>query len=141
QLSHNAIAGEDDPEILRELYERIENVDLKLYAGLDDATLELPKEVRPPSISEVNLQFRNVSIVFLPDDLERAQEAWAEAKAVLSKADETWLASMADYDDWLDTIEAAQASHDIKNVATALMLVLDLARKHITELEEGWRPE
>ena len=44
QLSHNAIAGEDDPAILKQLYQEIGEVDLKLYAGLDDKMLALLDE-------------------------------------------------------------------------------------------------
>ncbi len=57
QLAHNAIEGEDDPAILRELYEKISNVDDKIYSGLDDKTLDLLEQVQPLSMSESNLTF------------------------------------------------------------------------------------
>ena len=40
QLSHNAIAGQDDLVILKELWESIGNVQAKLYAGLDSDTVK-----------------------------------------------------------------------------------------------------
>src|SRR4051794_17396228 len=36
QLSHNAIVGEDDLSILKTLYEKIDELDWREYAGLDD---------------------------------------------------------------------------------------------------------
>lgn len=36
QLSHNELTGEDDPEILRTIYEHIQDVGMRLYSGLDD---------------------------------------------------------------------------------------------------------
>jgi len=39
QLSHNAIVGQDDLAILRELYDEINDVALKEYSGLDDVVL------------------------------------------------------------------------------------------------------
>lgn len=39
QLSHNAIVGQDDPDILKKLYDKILDIDLKEYSGLDDKTL------------------------------------------------------------------------------------------------------
>jgi len=38
-LSHNAIAGQDDLAILRELFDEINDVALKEYSGLDDVVL------------------------------------------------------------------------------------------------------
>ena len=38
QLSHNAICGQDDLVILKELWESIRNVQARLYAGLDSDT-------------------------------------------------------------------------------------------------------
>ena len=40
QLSHNAIAGRDDPAILKELYEELESVEWRQCTGLDDKTLD-----------------------------------------------------------------------------------------------------
>ncbi|MBI0379164.1 ParB N-terminal domain-containing protein, partial [Streptomyces albiflaviniger] len=45
QLSHNAIAGQDDPAILKELYEELESVEWRQYTGLDDKTLDLLEKV------------------------------------------------------------------------------------------------
>ncbi|UXX94162.1 ParB N-terminal domain-containing protein [Streptomyces sp. AD2-2] len=45
QLSHNAIAGQDDPAILKELYDELESVEWRQYTGLDDKTLDLLEKV------------------------------------------------------------------------------------------------
>src|ERR1035437_4685015 len=67
QLSHNAIAGQDDLAILRELYDEINDVALKEYSGLDDVMLG---QLNPPELdllSEKGLEYRIVSIAFLPE--------------------------------------------------------------------------
>jgi ParB-like chromosome segregation protein Spo0J len=72
QLSHNAIAGQDDPATLKALYEKILDTSLKKYSGLDDKTLELLDKFASISISEANLTFQTLSMVFLPNELEEA---------------------------------------------------------------------
>ena len=72
QLSHNAIAGQDDPATLKALYEQILDMSLKQYRGLDDKTLALLDKFSSISISEANLTFHTLSLVFLPDELDAA---------------------------------------------------------------------
>jgi hypothetical protein len=93
QLSHNSIAGEDDPAILKILYEKIGNVDLKAYSGLDDKTLELLDKVQPCSISEANLDFQTVNLTFLPEELGQIKNTFDEAKRLV-KSNEHWVTSM-----------------------------------------------
>lgn len=133
QLSHNAIVGQDDLAILRELYDEINDVVLKEYSGLDDVTLG---KMEPPSLdplSEKGLEYRIVSIAFLPDEAERAEALFAK---VLEQAlgDRTWINRRADYDRMLDLLTVAKEQAGVKNTATAFGLLLDLAERHLDEL-------
>jgi len=133
QLSHNAIAGQDDMAILRELYDEINDLVLKEYSGLDDATLG---KMEPPSmdpLSESALEYRIVSLIFLPDEVARAEQILSK---VLEQAtgDVTWINRRAEYDRFLDALTVAKASAGVKNTATAFGLLLDLAEKHLDEI-------
>jgi hypothetical protein len=140
QLSHNAITGQDDPAILKELYEQIIDVDMKIYSGLDDDTLGLLEKVQPMSLSEANLAFQTLSIAFLPNELEEAKEVLDEA-IKLAKADETWLARYSEYDDWLDSVEIAGSAAGIRNNATAIKIMLDVFKNNITDLAELYKDD
>jgi hypothetical protein len=137
QLSHNSIAGEDDPATLRMLYDSISTVELRDYAGLDDKTLDLLAKVEVGSLSEANLDFASVQLVFLPPELDTARDALEQARK-LQPADETWLAAIGDHSRTLDAIEAAQQSYKVGNVATALHLVLAVFENHLTDLADGY---
>ncbi|MFI9026318.1 ParB N-terminal domain-containing protein [Streptomyces sp. NPDC053560] len=135
QLSHNSINGQDDPATLRELYDQIEDVDWRAYSGLDDDSLNLLAEVSPEGLSEANLDFANVSLVFLPNELEAARQAFNDARM---GQNESWLAARADYDQTLDTLASAHAAHKVGNVATALHAILCIAERHLTDLQAGY---
>lgn len=142
QLSHNALAGKDDPFILKELYDSILDLSWKEYSGLDDKTLEMLDKMSSQSLSEANLQFQTLSMVFLPDELADAQKVIEAAKDAAKNADATWLTKRSQYDDWLDAQESVQASHGIKNVATSVDLILKIFMQNITQLQESYeRPE
>ena len=133
QLSHNAIAGQDDLAILRELYDEIADVTLKAYSGIDDVVLGRmdPPDLDP--LSEKGLEYRIVSIAFLPEEVERAEAVFAK---VLEQAtgDVTWVNRRAEYDRFLDALTIAKAQAGVKNTATAFGLLLDLVEKHLEEI-------
>ena len=138
QLSHNSLSGQDDIATLKLLYEQILDTQSKKYSGLDDKALELMDKFSMISISEANLRFQTLSMVFLPDELEAAQKVIDEAKARVKSADRVWLARMADYDAWLDEQEAVSSAYNVKNVATAVDLMLKLLSRNMDQLAEGW---
>ncbi|MFJ3274036.1 ParB N-terminal domain-containing protein [Streptomyces sp. NPDC086776] len=136
QLSHNSIAGEDDPATLKQLYEQLDDVDWRAYSGLDDDQLQLLAEVSPEGLSEANLDFATVSLVFLPLELEAAREAFDQARL---GQDASWLAARADYEQTLDTLASTHAAHKVGNVATALHAILTIVENHLTDLQAGYQ--
>ncbi|MFF4292109.1 hypothetical protein ACFY0N_00460 [Streptomyces vinaceus] len=135
QLSHNSIAGEDDPATLKQLYEQLDDVDWRAYSGLDDDQLKLLAEVSPEGLSEANLDFATVSLIFLPPELEAAREAFDQARV---GQNESWLAARADYEQVLDTLASTHAAHKVGNVATALHAILAIVENHLTDLQAGY---
>lgn len=138
QLSHNSLSGQDDIATLKLLYEQILDTESKKYSGLDDKALELMDKFSMLSLSEANLKFQTLSMVFLPDELEAAKKVIDEAKDRVKSSDSVWLARMADYDAWLDEQEAVSSSYNVKNVATAVDLMLKLLSRNMDQLSEGW---
>lgn len=136
QLSHNAISGEDDPTVLKRLYESIEDVDARLFSGLSDNALDLMGDVDMSSLAEANLDFTTVQIVFLPPEYERALAAVDLARKM--SADVTWIAVESQHYKVLDAIEDARESAHVINVATALDVLLDVWDRHREDLRSGW---
>ncbi|MFF9478106.1 ParB/Srx family N-terminal domain-containing protein [Streptomyces sp. NPDC014733] len=137
QLSHNAISGQDDPATLKELYEELESVEWRQYTGLDDKTLDLLEKVDVAALGEANLDFASVQFMFLPDELERARNAFDAARA-MATADERWVAGLEQYEPVLDALETSRAAYKIGNSATALGVILAVFERHLGELAEGW---
>jgi hypothetical protein len=139
QLSHNSIAGDDDPAILRELYASVGEIDWKLYSALDDKTLDLLDQVLVEGLGEVNLDYTMVTLLFLPNEVAEVSRVFAEARAAVP-ADTVWLAAMADYDRLLDSLQVIGTAHEVRNQALALRLLLDLAEQHLGELAPATKP-
>lgn len=133
QLSHNAISGDDDPAVLRVLYEEIDDVDLKLYSGLDDRVLELMKAVETLPLSEAHLVMQTLTMTFLPDEIEFLNEAFKRAR---KDAPAAWhlLTRMSEYDRALDALEQGAGSEGVRNIAVGLLVVLEVFERHLDDL-------
>ncbi|MDG4796891.1 ParB N-terminal domain-containing protein [Micromonospora sp. WMMD1082] len=136
QLSHNAIEGEDDPATLKHLYDELDDVDWRAYSGLDDKQLDLLAQVDLEGLSEANLDFATVQLVFLPHELDAARGSFEEARRIV-QADVRWLAGYAEYETTLDALATAHGAHNVGNVATALGLILQVFERHLGELRDG----
>ena len=45
---------------------------------------------------------------------------------------------MADYDAWLDAQETVGSAYNVKNVATAVELILKIFQRNVMQCSEGW---
>jgi hypothetical protein len=138
QLSHNELAGEDDPATLKLIYDSIDDVDMRLYSGLDDKRLELLEDVKPGSLSEANLEFQTVAMVFLPSELEQVEAVWEKTRDFLKGSKAVWVARWNEYDKFMTAMDQSSRSYGVKNVATTLMVILELFTRHLDELTEGF---
>jgi hypothetical protein len=137
QLSHNAIAGEDDSTTLASLFEKLEDIDWREYSGLDDKLLDLLQPADIASISEANLDFQTLTIVFLPDELDRVKKSMEAAMALVS-ADETWLARYSAFDGLMEALADISKAYDVTNTATGFDLFLEVFDRHREEIRDGW---
>ena len=135
QLSHNAISGADDLDILKELYRQIDDLEWKEYCGLDDRMLDMLDKASAQSLSEAHLEFETLSMVFLPDELKKAQAVLQSALDSVKHADHTWIARKSEYDNWLDAQDCVMSACNVKNVATAVSIMLRVFEANITQLQ------
>jgi hypothetical protein len=131
QLSHNSIVGQDNPTVLRELWDRLDILDLKVYSGLDESTLATLAPVQVAQISEARLRFETMTLFFLPTEVARMEETVKQAGR--AKAGPKWATSIDDFDtffaQFLDFKEAA----GVLNTSTAFKLIMDMLDQWLEE--------
>jgi hypothetical protein len=82
QLAHNAIEGRDDPQLVKELYESIQDVDARLESFIDPSELDLDLENLSVGNVAVDFDHRIITVVFMPHELDRFKRA---CEAVLER--------------------------------------------------------
>ena len=139
QLSHNAIAGQDDLVILKELWESIKDVQARMYAGLDSDTLKALEGIQFAAISEQRLRYKLTNFLFLPEELEDLDQLLKET-AVAFAGDEVYLAHLNTYDAFFELIVRIKKKCQIKNSAAAFLKLMELAKiglEETTKVEEA----
>ncbi|WP_213322352.1 ParB N-terminal domain-containing protein [Klebsiella aerogenes] len=134
QLSHNAIKGKDDSNILRELYESINSLDLKLYSGLTDDAFKI-SDVEVQTLSFVQPTYEDMVIAFLPE--EKALFVEALEKIGKKAKDRLIVAGRAsDFDLIFDAVIKTKSELNIINTAEALKTIAELALQKLEELPD-----
>jgi len=133
QLSHNAIAGQDDLVLLKELWESIKDVQARMYAGLDSDTLKALQGIQFAAITEQRLRYKLTSFLFLPEELEDLDQLLKETAAAFA-GDVVYLANLNTYDDFFELIVRIKKRCQIKNSAAAFLKLMELGRIGLEQL-------
>lgn len=132
QLSHNAITGQDDQNILKELYDSLD-IDLKGYSGLTDDVFKL-KDLDVDSLSIGTLKYQELMIYFLPEE----QELFLSLLKRIgdNKRGQTHLvAKYSDFGDIFNAVVKTKEKYNIHNSAIALRMMADLAMQKLAEMD------
>jgi len=132
QLSHNAIVGADDLPRLKALYERITNLDLKAYSGLDEETIQKLNAIKFEPVSEPSLAFKTATFLFLPEEIEEIREMVKHVEKLLADND-TFLFRLRDYHEFFEMMSAAKGKLEIKESAAS---IIELMRRGHRQLDD-----
>jgi len=134
QLSHNALAGKDNEEILALLWREMEDPEMKLYSGLDKAMVEGFEPPKVPPL-DAGLDFEQVTLFFVGEESQYVQKVAQEVlrRGILAK--EVWVESIGAYDKVVETMKAICDQEGIHNFATAIGLMAQYAEKYMASLE------
>jgi len=153
QLAHNAIEGQDNEQLLAEIYRQIEDAESKLEAFVDSKLdIELPK-VKIEGL-DVEIDFKTVLLIFLPRVKERLDRALEYLRSSGQRLDGVYVASDSDYAPLEKAVRKINQEYDVRVVADIIGKMADLAlqasgvsvedpeRVHLKDIfGSGWIPK
>ncbi len=132
QLSHNAIVGKDDPNILQSLYDELD-FGWKEYSGLTDDAFKIEDldtsvlRVEQPFYEELHISFLPADAVVFNDWLDKIAKSKATAMRVVAAYD--------DFDRFFKSLVAVKGASGIHNTAVALRTMAELAGEALAARE------
>lgn len=137
QLSHNAIVGQDDVNVLSQLY-AVLDLDYKKYSGLTDEHFKID-EVDVAGLSIGNVKYQELVILFLPEE----ERAFIDAVKRLENDKRTrnrLVGRLADFDLFFSAVTKIKSKKNIHNSAVALRVMAEIALEALEKepaAEEG----
>jgi hypothetical protein len=126
QLAHNAIEGQDNEQLLAEIYHQIEDAESKLEAFIDEKLdIEIPK-VKIEGL-DVEIDFKTVLLIFLPRVKERLDRALEYLRSSGQRLDGLYVAADSDYAPLEKAVRKINQEYDVRVVADILGKMADLA--------------
>lgn len=135
QLAHNSIAGSSDPEMVRRIWERIDDVQARFEAFIDPRLFDSippPVSFKPVDVDMLNVA-KTVLVVFLPSQ-KLDFDAALEQILPKTEVDAVYIAHRDIYDGWIAALKRVRADLEIVNVPTALVEMARLAQERLDEL-------
>lgn len=137
QLSHNALVGFDDSTLLKELWSEIGDLTAKAYSGLDEERIAQLPQPQIVTVSDANLQFEHLHVLFLPAQVEQARQVLERVGKL------TGTIFTAQVDEWNRFFELVVDVKDrckIHSTAIALSHIFTLAQERLAQVLDE-RPE
>lgn len=137
QLAHNALAGHDDPDVMKQLIGFIDNPDDLAATGLPDEQLMGPdRDDLQLFAPHVDFEQRTVTFAFLPhqrDEIERLAQKIADS----GKKDLVLTADGDQFDAFLRAAAGFARINKVLSAPTAITLLVRLALEALDAEEEG----
>jgi len=121
QLAHNALSGEDDLDILRQLFDSMESTEAKLESGLSDMDMRLDVGSWPSESLDVEFDFEPIYVLFMSSNLDR----WEHLIERLEPDARMYLANHEDFDRFSKTVKTVGQLKDIRNIAGIMVKIMD----------------
>jgi hypothetical protein len=132
QLSHNAITGQDDPNLLSDLYGSLD-FDEKAYSGLTDEMLGKIDDLTMSALGIGAPAYEDILLTFLPEDAEQFA-ALVKRLEKAGRAMPRFVSSLADFTPFFDTLLAVKEKLNIHNTSLAVRMMATLACERLEQI-------
>lgn len=123
QLAHNALAGEDDPDILARLFASIQSPDAKLESGLSDLDISIDVQPFPVDGMFVEYSFEAIYILWMSADLAK----WEHLLEKLQPDARMYLADHEAFAQFSDQVKRIGKLQNIRNIAGIMVAMMKYA--------------
>ena len=133
QLSHNSLEGYDDKDVLKRLYDAIEDFDMRVASGVTDLEDAISGVSIPPVDVDINFDLEPILIMFMKPEIDKFEKLLEDCKAT---AEKKYLANMTEYKKFVKVVNSVAEYKNLRNIAGIMSSICDLARERLNELKE-----
>lgn len=133
QIAHNKISGQDDLQTLQRLYAEMDRVEDVLESFLSPDDFDDLKQLSSVSAGDVSamLEWRTLSLVFLPSALERLEALDEIAKKTVKKSDMIGVVDMALFERFRDAVLKVGQKNNVRALGAVMTRMIEIAEEWI----------
>lgn len=134
QLSHNALVGVDDPNILADLWAKIDDIKDKLYAGLSSEAVKELEQIKLVTFSTPSLATKTVAFLFTVEEKKRLDDIIEDINRIT--ANETFVFPMSQFNTFFRLIQDVKKKDNIKNGSLAMLKIIEVIENYLKKGED-----
>ncbi|MDZ7343124.1 MAG: ParB N-terminal domain-containing protein [candidate division KSB1 bacterium] len=129
QLAHNALSGYDNAEILKQIYDSIQDIEMKILSGITEEDLLYQiREIEAKRI-DINLNFELMQFFFLPEQLAD----WERVVEYVQGDSPPQVAEMRYFQPFSKALRKVGKNENIRNVSAILAKIIEIVKRHYEE--------
>lgn len=135
QLAHNSIDGQDDPEILKLIYDEIKNIDDMLESFIDPVELGKELEKKPYDLSsmQLDLPWKTFVLTVLPEQLDRLNQL---IEQIPKTANGVGVISAEVFEKFVATMIELGRTDNIKMCGAICSRMVEITNKYLEEKQK-----
>lgn len=134
QLSHNALVGKDDLQMLKELYSEIDSIEKREFTGLNDLNFTDVNKINMPAIGDGDIELTEMKFQFVESKANNIQNV-LDALEKLG-IDENSNIVVGSFESYIKVLQAVRLKYDILSKSVAFSKMIDICSAYLEMLEK-----
>lgn len=134
QLSHNALVGKDDAQMLKEIYKEINSIEMQKFSGLNGINFVDVNKISIPSIGDGDIELTEVKFQFIESRTNSVKNVLKALEEL--DIDENSSLVYGSFESFIICCQAIKKKYDIKSRSIAFSKMVDICQEYLKLLED-----
>ncbi len=133
-LSHNALVGKDDAQMLKEIYSEMRSIEAREFSGLNGIQFIDTNKIQASSINDGDIELTEMKFLF-------TESRSNDVKAVLAELEKQKLSEdsaivVGSYESFIKVVTEVKKKFNIKSNTVAFARMIDICKEYLQELQK-----
>lgn len=133
QLAHNSLSGQDDPQLLREIYDSIANIDAQLESGITANDLMADMEAIAADNIVVEMDFEPIYLMFMSSQKKKFDDVISK----LEKDATVYTADLKLFERFKQACTAVSLKEDVRSISAIMVKMCEIIEKTVVIEDDG----
>ena len=132
QLSHNALVGKDDRQMLKEIYEEIQSLEKREFSGLNGLDFVDVNKISTPAINDGDIEITEMKFMFVESRANNIKTV-LDALEKMDIGEESSII-VGSFESYIRLTQEVKKRYQIKSRSVAFSKMIDICEAYLEEL-------